>query len=405
MGRGSFASASGPHLHQDALVCRTDSAMNGRDQGLGAKTCAQPEDHPRKSSRNVQHLAGAPSTVEREKGDWVAERDPGTIGRSAEVHEIYRTQYGCMLHGRIEDALAGSALSAASGQVDLLITSPPFPLVRKKKYGNETGERYLEWLRALGPKLASLIKPDGSIVIEIGNAWEPGDPTMSTLPLEALLEFKRAAGLHLCQYLICHNPARLPTPAAWVTIDRVRLKDSFTHVWWLSRSKRPKADNRKVLTPYRKDMQRLLMSKKYNAGKRPSGHVISQTGFLTNHGGAISPSMLDISDHDTLPNSVLSIANTSWDSNYREYCRHNGIDPHPARMQPELVGFFVEFLTDPGDLVMDPFAGSNTTGAVAERLGRRWLGVEASLSYVQGSRGRFEQEFRDEGQLNGDRAD
>lgn len=305
------------------------------------------------------------------------------------VNPAYATEKGRMLHGRIEDALNSATLADLSGKVNLLITSPPFPLVRKKKYGNETGERYLQWLGSLAPQLASLLAPDGSIVIEIGNAWEPGEPTMSTLPLEALLEFKRAAGLHLCQHVICHNPARLPTPAAWVTVDRIRLKDSFTHVWWLSKSRRPKADNRKVLTPYRQDMQKLLMSKKYNAGKRPSGHVISETGFFTDHGGAISPNVIDFCDTEAIPSSLLKIANTSWDANYRKYCTSHTLTPHPARMQPELVGFFVEFLTDHDDLVFDPFGGSNTTGAVAERLDRRWIAVEANEEYIEGSRGRF----------------
>jgi len=294
-----------------------------------------------------------------------------------------------MIHGRIEDALESKILESVSGQVSLLITSPPFPLVRKKKYGNETGERYLSWLSDLAPKLTTLLAPSGSIVIEIGNAWEPGEPAMSTLPLEALLEFKRAAGLYLCQHVICHNPARLPTPAAWVTVDRIRLKDSFTHVWWLSKTPRPKANNKKVLTPYRQDMQRLLASQKYNPGRRPSGHVISQKGFLTDHGGSISANVLDFDDPRALPSSLLKIANTSWDANYRQYCNANELEPHPARMQPELVGFFSELLTDPGDLIFDPFAGSNTTGAVAEKLGRRWVGVEASENYIEGSKGRF----------------
>lgn len=322
-------------------------------------------------------------------GDLVADCDAVVPPRAGSVAERYRTSRGSMVHGRIEDALTSPLLQSLQSKVNLLITSPPFPLVRKKKYGNETGERYLHWLRDLAPRLASLISPDGSIVIEIGNAWEQGEPSMSTLPLEALLEFKRAAELHLCQHIICHNPARLPTPAAWVTVDRIRLKDSFTHVWWLSKSARPKADNRRVLTPYRQDMQKLLTSRKYNSGKRPSGHVISPTGFLTDHGGAISPNVLDFYDTEAVPASLMKIANTSWDANYRQYCRAKGLEPHPARMQPELVGFFAQLLTNENDLVFDPFGGSNTTGAVSERLNRRWLSVEANEGYIEGSRGRF----------------
>ncbi|MBX5494813.1 MAG: site-specific DNA-methyltransferase [Bryobacteraceae bacterium] len=294
-----------------------------------------------------------------------------------------------MLIGRIETALKSDALKAIAGQVNLILTSPPFPLLTKKRYGNETGDRYLEWLSSLAPKLADLLAPDGSIVLEIGNAWEQGSPTMSTLPLEALLAFKRAGGLHLCQYIICHNPARLPSPAAWVTTKRIRLKDSYTHVWWMSRSEEPKADNRKVLTPYSKDMQRLLKRRRYNAGKRPSGHRVSNLGFFKDHGGAISPNVLDLSENPRLPLDLLKYSGTGWDRRYREYCAQQGFEVHPARMPIDLASFFIQFLTDAGDLVFDPFAGSNTTGAAAEYLERRWVGVEANGNYARGSFGRF----------------
>lgn len=318
----------------------------------------------------------------------VARRTANKI-EQRDVTEAYRTKRGGLLIGRIEDALEAPSVQRLKGKVNLLITSPPFPLVRKKRYGNSTGDEYLDWLSNLAPKLAELITDDGSIIIEIGNAWEQGRPEMSTLPLEALLAFKRAAKLHLCQHLICHNPARLPGPAAWVTVRRVRLKDSFTHVWWLSRTPEPKADNRKILLPYGKDMKALLKSKNYNAGKRPSGHVISETGFLKNHGGSIAPNVIDFENAQNIPGSLLKFSNTAWDARYRAYCNDNDLDPHPARMQTALAAFFMEFLTEPGDLIFDPFGGSNTTGAVAEELDRRWVVVEAIAEYAEGSRGRF----------------
>jgi site-specific DNA-methyltransferase (cytosine-N4-specific) len=294
-----------------------------------------------------------------------------------------------MLVGRIEDAVEAPVLQKLKGKVNLILTSPPFPLVRKKRYGNETGETYVNWLTSLAPKLAGLLADDGSIVIEIGNAWEPGSPVMSTLPLEALLAFKRAAGLHLCQHVICHNPARLPSPAVWVNVQRIRLKDSFTHVWWMSRSPKPKADNRKVLNSYSKDMKALLRTQKYNPGVRPSGHVISKMGFLADHGGSISANVVELST-DRGPESLLRFTGTSWDAGYRDYCREMELPAHPARMQASLAAFFIEFLTDAKDLVLDPFAGSNTTGSVAQELKRRWIAVEADADYVKGSRGRFE---------------
>ena len=215
---------------------------------------------------------------------------------------------------------------------------------------------------------------------------------MSTLPMEALLAFKKAADLHLCQYAVCHNPARLPGPAAWVTVKRIRLKDAYTHVWWMSRSLYPKANNRKVLTPYSADMKRLLKKKSYNPGRRPSGHVISPTGFLQDHGGAISSNVIDLDPNsDKVPSSLLKFAGTGWENEYRAYCHANNLKLHPARMQQGLAAFFIDFLTDEGDLVVDPFAGSNTTGAAAEQMGRRWIGIEARADYAQGSKGRFPQ--------------
>lgn len=138
-------------------------------------------------------------------------------GRKQPVQKAYATASGMMLVGKIEGALRDPALSRRKGKIDLIFTSPPFPLVRKKKYGNETGKSYIEWLERLAPKLCELLTPNGSIVIEVGNSWEPGVPVMSTLGLEALLAFKKAGGLHLSQQVICHNPARLPSPAQWVT--------------------------------------------------------------------------------------------------------------------------------------------------------------------------------------------
>ncbi|MDO9489436.1 MAG: site-specific DNA-methyltransferase [Sphingomonadaceae bacterium] len=304
------------------------------------------------------------------------------------VVRAYETPLGTMLHGKIEDALQSEHLQALKGTINLIVTSPPFPLVRKKRYGNETGEAYLSWLESLAAPLTDLLADDGSIVIEIGNAWEAGSPIMSTLPLEALLAFKRTAKLNLCQHVICHNPARLPSPAAWVNLKRARLKDSFTHVWWMSKAEFPKADNRRVLNPYSKDMKKLLKKQVYNSGVRPSGHVISEKGFLTDHGGAIGPNVLDLTG-EHYPEALLKFTGTKWDARYRSYCKSQGLPAHPARMQSSLSAFFIQFLTEENDLVFDPFAGSNTTGSVSEELGRRWVAVEAEGGYVEGSKGRF----------------
>lgn len=308
-----------------------------------------------------------------------ANEPPASVLQNFPASTAYSTDRGLMLHGLAEEVLKHKDLDGIRGRVQLIFTSPPFPLNTKKKYGNLQGEEYLQWLTSFGPLFSELLTPDGSIVIELGNSWEPGLPTMSTLGLKALLRFQEVNNLHLCQEFICHNPARLPSPAQWVTIERIRLKDSFTRLWWLSPSSRPKANNKNVLKEYSMAMQRLLKTKQFNAGKRPSEHHISEESFAVDNGGAIPP-------------NVLSISNTSSSDPYQEYCRENEIEFHPARMPIDLPEFFINFLTDADDIILDPFGGSNTTGAAAEKLNRYWVAVEPTPHYIEGSLGRFNQD-------------
>ena len=288
----------------------------------------------------------------------------------------YKTRLGTMYQGLAEEMLSSGIGNKYEKQVQLILTSPPFPLNNKKKYGNLQGAAYIEWLASFAPTFRKFLKNNGSIVMEMGNAWEPGEPVMSTLTPKALIAFQERGQLNLCQQFICYNPARLPSPAQWVTIERIRVKDAFTHLWWMAPTARPKADNRRVLKEYSESMLRLLESKKYNAGKRPSEHQIGESSFLKNNKGAI-------------PSNVLTIANTRSTDSYQRYCRQHGLQFHPARMPIELSMFFIKFLTKPGDVVLDPFAGSNTTGAAAEHLRRRWIAIEPNKDYVSGSKGRF----------------
>jgi site-specific DNA-methyltransferase (cytosine-N4-specific) len=300
---------------------------------------------------------------------------------------VYSTDLGASIIGESDKLLAKADELRLAGKVQLVLTSPPYPLNRKKAYGNKTGAEYKKWFTEYALSLRKILTPDGSIVIEMGNAWEPGLPVMSTLALESLIAFKEAANLHLCQEFIWHNSAKLPTPAQWVTIERIRVKDSYTRLWWLSPSTRPKADNRHVLVPYSKSQQRLLRRGKYNAGRRPSEHVISATGFLTNNGGAIPSSVLD--ESRLLPENLIVGSNTSSADPYREHCRTHALSPHPALMPMSLARFFVQLCTDPGDLVVDPFGGSNTTGAAANFEQRRWLTIERKEAYARTGVGRF----------------
>jgi site-specific DNA-methyltransferase (cytosine-N4-specific) len=301
---------------------------------------------------------------------------------------LYSTRAGSLFLGRSDDLLKLPAFKKFQGKAQLIFTSPPFPLNTKKKYGNLTGSAYIKWLSEFAPSLCDLLTPDGSIVIEIGNAWQRGEPVMSTTVLKALISFLESGGLHLCQEFVWYNPARLPSPVQWVNVERSRVKDAFTRIWWMSPVTRPKADNRRVLREYSSSMKSLIKNKKYNAGRRPSQHNIGPKSFAIDNGGAIPPNVLGADDLPSLTN-ILKGSNTRSSEKYQTFCRENRLTLHPARMPQELAEFFIRFLTDEGDLVVDPFAGSNTTGEVAEKNGRKWLSFESQFNYAAASMSRF----------------
>ena len=301
---------------------------------------------------------------------------------------LYSTALGSMHHGDALQVLTSQRMEKRKHKVQLVFTSPPFPLNTKKRYGNLKGEEYIAWFASFAPILREFLTENGSIVVEIGNAWEPGKPVMSTTVLKALLAFLEKGGLHLCQEFVWYNPARLPGPVEWVNKERIRVKDAFTRIWWMSHTDRPKADNRRVLRAYSDSMRRLIDKKKYNSGPRPSQHLIGRTSFFTDNQGAIPPNVIGGDDAESL-HSLLKVTNTRSSDQYQLFCRERDLALHPARMPRELVEFFVRFLTDAGDCVLDPFAGSNTTGAISEEMQRRWLAIEAKWEYATASISRF----------------
>jgi DNA modification methylase len=299
-----------------------------------------------------------------------------------------QTDLGYLFRGDSVKVIKKEILPEFRGKVDLILTSPPFPLNLKKKYGNRQGEDYKKWFAELAPLYRELLSRRGSIVIEIGNAWEKHRPVQSLLHLESLLGFVKAADLRLIQEFICYNPSKLPTPAQWVTVNRIRTVDSYTHIWWMAKTDLPKADNKKVLRPYSKSMMKLLKRGTYNSGKRGSEHNISNDGFLKDHGGSIAHNFFEIDPIEAkrdvrLPHNVLSFSNTSSNDYFMRTCRKKGIATHPARMHMGVADFFIEFLTKRGDLVLDPFAGSGTTCYAAEKAGRRWIGCEVDAEYIK----------------------
>lgn len=261
--------------------------------------------------------------------------------------------------------------------VDLVVTSPPFALLRQKAYGNKDQSEYVEWLCRFGAEVRRVLRETGSFVLDLGGAYQRGVPVRSLYQYRVLLKMCDEVGFYLAEEFFWYNPAKLPSPIEWVNKRKLRVKDSVNTVWWFSKSEWPKADVRQVLAPYSERMKTLLKNPDafYKPKDRPSGHDISK-GFGSDNGGAI-------------PSNLLQIPNTESNSSYLRLSKLVGIETHPARFPAALPEFFIKLLTTEGDLVLDIFAGSNTTGRVAEQLGRRWIAMEIDAGYVASSALRF----------------
>lgn len=261
--------------------------------------------------------------------------------------------------------------------IDLVITSPPFALLRKKDYGNKNQDEYVHWLKGFGEATLPKLKEKGSFVIDLGGAYKKGRPVRSLHNYLVLIDWVTELGYNLAEEFFWYNPAKLPSPIEWVNKRKIRVKDAVNTVWWFSKSDFPKADVTNVLKPYSERMKKLLDNPSgfYKPGKRPSGHDISSS-FAKGNGGAIPPNLLEI-------------PNTSSSSHYMRTTKALKRKRHPARFPSALPEFFIEFLTDRNDLVVDLFSGSNTTGYVAQKHGRHWISIEKRLDYAALSSVRF----------------
>jgi DNA modification methylase len=307
------------------------------------------------------------------------ERHPSSLLPS--LTPYYQTEYGAAYH---KDSLALMGM-LPSESINLVFTSPPYALHFKKAYGNVEKGAYVAWFLKFAREFFRVLKPDGSFVLNIGGSYNEGEPTRSVYHLKLVLALVEEIGFHLAQECFWYNPAKMPMPAEWVTVRRVRVKDSVEYVWWFSKTPHPKANNRKVLRPYSADMIR-LNQRGVRETVRPSGHNI-RSGFTEiAPGGSIPPNVIE----ELEPESMLKFGNNAANDTYTMRCKEAGIKIHPARFPAALPEFFLKLLTDESDVAYDPFAGSNTTGVVAEKLARRWLASENVEEYVSGSKFRFE---------------
>jgi len=297
-------------------------------------------------------------------------------------NSFYTTDFGSAYYADSRKILK----SIPEKSVNLVFTSPPYALHFKKEYGNVEKADYVEWFLSFAEQIFRVLTEDGSFVLNIGGSYNQGFPTRSIYHYKLLIALVEKVGFHLAQECFWYNPAKMAAPAEWVTVRRIRVRDSVEYVWWLSRTPWPKADNRRVLKPYSRDMIR-LNQRGVRPTTRPSGYKIKSTFDTVEAGGSIPPNVIEIDEE--APRDMLKFGNNASNDAYTRLCKEQGIKIHPARFPAALPSFFIKMLTNEDDIVLDPFAGSNTTGAVAESLQRRWLAVESIESYLKGSRFRF----------------
>lgn len=294
---------------------------------------------------------------------------------------FYTTDYGAAYCADSLEILK----ALPDNSINLVLTSPPYALQFKKEYGNVEKKEYLGWFMGFAEHIFRVLPDDGSFVLNIGGSYNAGQPTRSLYHFKLLIALVEELGFHLAQECFWYNPAKMPVPAEWVNVRRVRVKDSVEYIWWLSKTPNPRASNLKVLNPYSQDMLR-LNQRGLKKTVRPSGHNIKPSFSQMDAGGSIPSNVIEESE---LAENMLIFGNNAANDSYAQGCKQAGIKRHPARFPAALPEFFIKLLTDEGDVVLDPFAGSNTTGAVSEKLQRLWIAIDNTESYLEGSKYRF----------------
>jgi DNA modification methylase len=282
---------------------------------------------------------------------------------------IFETDRGVFLWANAEDAVG----IIERESVDLLLSSPPYALISSKEYGNLDETAWVDWMLKICEGSRELLRPTGSMILNLGNCWVPGKPQQSLYIQRLLVRLEDELDIHLCQELFWHSPTKLPVPLAWVGVRRVRLTSSVEPLLWLSPNPDlVNSDNRRVLRAYTASGLRSINNERDRDGNRPNGVQFGRNSFV-DRGGSIPPSLITAT-----PISVE-------ERRYREAIAAAGRKPHPAIMPAAVARFCIELATEKDHTVLDLFSGSGTVPIEAMKLGRYAIAVDRSLEYIENS--------------------
>jgi len=323
--------------------------------------------------------AGILEHVEGERGVWQltqpASKDLSQIQPDVAVLG-FSTELGIAILGTCEHVF-----SRIDAPITLVLTSPPYPLKQTRAYGNPPEVVYVDWIcRTLEPVVKNMA-PGASLCLNVSNdCFLPGSPARSLYRERLVLALHDRLGLFKMDELIWENRSKPPGPVQYASIQRNQLNVAWEPVYWLTNNpKLVKADNRRVLQQHTERQLALI---------RGGG----EQRDVSNSDGAyvIRPGAYGVETAGSIPKNVLSFGHRcSAQLAYKQAARAMGLPVHGAPMPLKLAKFLVEFLSAPGDLVVDPFGGSFTTADAAEQLGRQWLSTDCMLEYVLGGSSRF----------------
>jgi site-specific DNA-methyltransferase (cytosine-N4-specific) len=283
------------------------------------------------------------------------------------------SESGAFLWANAEDAVG----VIEPGSVQLICTSPPYPLLSPKEYGNVPPDRWVGWLLELCEKWLGTLTPDGSLMLNIGSVFKEGVAAQQLHIERLLVKLEDELGVHLLQTLYWANPTKMPTPLNWVGIQRLRVTQSVEPLLWLSKNPMAYGNNRHCLRPYSPEGLRSI--EKPRLKKRPSGFSFG-AGSFRNQGGSIPPSL------------ITATPTGKEEVRYRKAVRAAGRIPHPAILPAAVARFCIQLATNVGDTVYDPFSGSGTLVAESLKLGRKAIGSDRALEYLESSLIRCESE-------------
>ncbi|EAZ97475.1 site-specific DNA-methyltransferase [Marinobacter sp. ELB17] len=280
-------------------------------------------------------------------------------------------------------SLNDDVLNALNAPITLVLTSPPYPLQTARAYGNPNLNQYIDFVVESLRPIAKHLEPGGSICLNLSNdIFEPGIPARSLYRERLVIALADELKLWKMDELIWHNPCKPPGPIAWASKKRNQLNVAWEPVYWFTNNPAlVKSDNRRVLQPHSERHLKLI-----EAGGTASARTASDNAYRTRKGAYGKPTA------GKIPRNILTFPhNCPAQSRYKKAARELGIAPHGAPFPLSLATFLIRFLTEPGDLVIDPFAGSLTTGDAAQREGRRWLMIECMWEYLRAGATRFQE--------------